>query len=253
MFAIAPRLMPRQRRYGIRGALLALCLWLMPQVATADEPITGAHFLGETRVYAHGVLGDETEYAVLAIDSETTDGQRLRRSFSVAPEHVFEDLEPRLWDLDSDGAPEVVVVLTSVTQGASLAAFTTDGLLARTPFIGRKNRWLAPVAAADLDGDGRVEIAYIDRPHLAKTLRLWRLEQDRLVEITTLSGLTNHRIGDDFIQSGVRDCGSGPELITADATWQSVMATTFDGNQLRSRQIADYTNPDDITTALNCG
>jgi hypothetical protein len=47
-------------------------------------------------------------------------------------------------------------------------------LLAATPHIGSANRWLAPIGAADLDGDGRVEIAYVDRPHLARTLRIWR-------------------------------------------------------------------------------
>lgn len=243
----APRLMPHLWRDGIRGALLTLCLWQMPQAAKADEVITGAHFSGETTAYPHGVLGDRIEYTILTIEGATT------RSFSVAPDHVFEDLEPRLWDVTGDGTSEVVVVLTSVTEGASLAVFNQQGLLARTPFIGRKNRWLAPVAAGDLDGDGRVEITYVDRPHLAKTLRLWRLEGEELVEIATLEGLTNHRIGDAFIQGGLRDCGDGPELITADATWRNIMATRFDGTRLSAQPIASYQGHDSIEAVLNCG
>ena len=35
---------------------------------------------------------------------------------------------------------------------------------------------LAPLGAADLDGDGKIELAYIDRPHLAKILRIWRFD-----------------------------------------------------------------------------
>ncbi len=248
----APRLMSRLWREGIRGALLTLCLWQMPQAAIADEAITGARFLGETTDYPHGVLGDTVEYAVLAIDSEDTDGQRFRRSVSVWPDHVFEDLAPRIWDVTGDGTPEVVVVLTSVTQGASLAIYTLDAMLARTPFIGRKNRWLAPVAAGDLDGDGQIEIAYVDRPHLAKTLRLWRLQGSELVEIANIDGLTNHRIGDAFIQGGLRDCGNGPELITADADWRNIMATRFDGADLTSTAIKPYSGQSSMTDVLDC-
>jgi hypothetical protein len=50
--------------------------------------------------------------------------------------------------------------------------------LASTPWIGQRFRWLAPVAAADLDGDGAMELAYVDRPHLARTLRVWRIAFD---------------------------------------------------------------------------
>ena len=77
-------------------------------------------------------------------------------------------------------------------------------LVAATPNIGQRNRWLAPVAAADLDGDGATEIAYVDRPHLARRLRIWRFEGGSLTEIAALPGLTNHRIGEAFITGGLR-------------------------------------------------
>ncbi len=249
---LAPRLMPRLLRGGIRGAFMTLCLWQMPQLVGAEEIITDARFLGDTTVYAHGVLGDEVEYSVLRIDTEDTNGQRNTRSYSVFPDHVFEDIAPRLWDINDNPGPEVVVILTSLTQGASLAIFTKDGLLAHTPFIGRRNRWLAPIAAGDLDGDGSIEIAYIDRPHLAKTLRIWRLQENALVEVTSLTGLTNHRIGDDHIQSGLRDCGEGPELITADATWQNIMATRLVNARLTSRVLGRYQGRSSISAALGC-
>jgi hypothetical protein len=77
--------------------------------------------------------------------------------------------------------------------------------------IGQRNRWLAPIGAADLDGDGRVEIAYVDRPHLARTLRVWRSRPGgTLTEIATATGLTNHRIGEAFITGGIRDARRGP-------------------------------------------
>ncbi|MHA6346291.1 FG-GAP repeat domain-containing protein [Roseivivax sp. CAU 1761] len=148
---------------------------------------------------------------------------------------VFEDLAPRLWDVDGDGAPEVVVVETALDRGARLAIWGPGGRRAATAFIGRPNRWLAPAGAADLDGDGRVEIAYVDRPHLARILRLVRLEGDRLVEIASRAGLTNHRIGEDAIAGGLRRCGGRPDLVLADAGWRRLMRVGFDGTALTAR------------------
>jgi hypothetical protein len=50
-----------------------------------------------------------------------------------------------------------------------------------------------------LNGDGIIEIAYIDRPHLAKELRVWSFVNGDLRPLPRASGLTNHRIGEDFI------------------------------------------------------
>ena len=76
-------------------------------------------------------------------------------------------------DIDGDGMAEVVVVETDISKGARLSEYSKDGVVATTPYIGQTHRWLAPIGFADFDGDGRIEIAYIDRPHLAKLLRLW--------------------------------------------------------------------------------
>lgn len=170
--------------------------------------------------------------------------------------HVFEDLAPRLWDVTGDGAPEVVVVETDPRRGAQLAVYgLTDGgigKIAATPHIGQPNRWLAPVAAADLDGDGRIEIAYVDRPHLAKTLRVWRYVEGQLVEIASARSLTNHRIGEAVIHGGLRRCGEVPELITANADWSRVMASRLTGTRIEIRNIGPLSNPRDIADALAC-
>jgi hypothetical protein len=49
------------------------------------------------------------------------------------------------------------------------------------------------------------------------------MEGPRLVETARLAGLTNHRIGDDFISGGVRECGQGPELILASRDWTRII------------------------------
>ena len=168
---------------------------------------------------------------------------------------VFEDVEPRLADVTGDGAPEVVVVESHERQGARLSVWGLEAgqprLLASTPFIGTRFRWLAPVGVADLDGDGAVEIAYVDRPHLAKTLRVWRWTGEGLTEVTSLPGVTNHRIGEADIAGGIRDCGTGPEMIVADASWRDLLAVRLDG-ELAQRRIGPHEGRESFAAALSC-
>ena len=52
----------------------------------------------------------------------------------------------------------------------------------------------------------QLKLAYIDRPHLAKTsANLAISERGQLTHMADKSGLTNHKIGEDFISSGGRD------------------------------------------------
>ncbi|WP_247742931.1 VCBS repeat-containing protein [Shimia sp. R9_1] len=228
------------------GSLSLVAILIGAGSATAD--ITSARYTDETTRYAHGVLGDAIEYGALEM---VTDAQKTLRI--TLPEHlVFEDIAPRLVDVDGDGSREVIVVESSQTKGARLAIYDAKGFRVATPHIGTRNRWLAPIGAADLDGDGHVEIAYIDRPHLAKTLRVWRFEDNQLNEIATLTELTNHRIGEDFISGGVRDCGEGVELITADATWRNVVATQLIDARLQTRAIGAFKGPESFEAALAC-
>ena len=211
------------------------------------ETILSADYAAPTDRYAHGILGDAIEWGALDV---TTDAG-VRR-ITLPQDRVFEDTAPRLVDLDNDGTPEVVVVETQVSQGAQLAVYDASGKIAATPHIGRTNRWLAPIGAADLDGDGLIEIAYIDRPHLAKTLRVWRFENGTMAHVADLDGLTNHRIGESDIGGGIRDCGDGPEMITANADWTRVMATTLVAGQLIARELGSHVDRTSFTSALAC-
>ncbi len=244
---------------NLRRASLALAAALGFAGAGAAQEITGAVYDGPTDRYPHGVLGDEIEYDTLTVT--LSDGRRVSARWQ-AP-IVFEDIAPRLADVDGDDRPEVIAVESHEARGARLAIWGLDGqgaLVQRgaTPFIGQRFRWLAPVGAADLDGDGTVEIAYVDRPHLAKNLRIWRVGAEAegpglsLTEVAALPGVTNHRIGWDFIAGGLRDCGDGPELITASGDWSRVLAARLIGGQITSREIAAYTDPQSLSRALSC-
>ncbi|WP_170381541.1 FG-GAP repeat domain-containing protein [Ruegeria atlantica] len=246
MIAKAPHLSVRLWQDRVRGALLALSLWLAGETPAVAETITSARFTEPTTRYAHGVLGDNIEYSALELTVQS-DTLTIR----LPSDRVFEDLAPRLIDIDLDGKLEVIVVESHNRTGAQLSIYDRGGKkIAATPHIGTRFRWLAPIGAADLDGDGYVEIAYIDRPHLAKTLRIWRYRDGDLTEVATLPGLTNHRIGEDFITGGVRDCGTGPELIVVSADWQQIASVSYEDGWT-TRMLSSFTHKA-VKQTLDC-
>jgi len=205
-------------------ALCFACCFATP--AVADVQVSAARYGEPTDRYTHGILGDAIEFGALVMETPAGDVTvRLPQT------HVFEDVAPRLVDLDGDGVNEVLVVETQLTAGARVAIYDGAGAVkAATPYIGRTNRWYAPVGVGDLDGDGLVEVAFIDRPHLAKTLRVWRYDDGAFAEVASLAGVTNHRIGERDIAGGIRDCGNGPEMVVASANWGQLLAVRFDGD-----------------------
>ena len=225
--------------------------------ARADgSGILWAGFSDATTRYDHGILGDAVEAGGLRAMTATQGPCDL--AVILPDSRVFEDAGPRLADLDGDGAAEIVVVETDLARGASLAVY---GLrrghlvkLAATPPIGRTHRWLAPAAIGDLDGDGRVEIAYVDRPHLARILRVVRYEPrgPRLTEVAAAEGHTNHRIGDRQILGGLRLCAGAPEIVTASPDWLRLQATRLDSGRLVTRDIGRNRSPRAVARALVC-
>jgi hypothetical protein len=198
--------------------------------------------------YDHAVLGDAMEWG--GLDLTTASGQVLR--VTLPESRVFEDVTTRLADLDGDGDREGIVVETDIARGAMLAVYDASGRVAATAPFGETHRWLAPAGIADLDGDGRIEIAYVDRPHLARELVVVRLEGAELIELARLAGLTNHRIGDSVIRGGVRDCGSGPDLRLAEPTWTRVMRVVFQNGRLTAQPLGAISGPKGLDAALAC-
>ncbi|NOD45857.1 VCBS repeat-containing protein [Ruegeria sp. HKCCD5849] len=211
-----------------------------------------AKFTEPTTRYAHGVLGDTVEYGALELRVQNTGSNPKTVIVRLPQDRVFEDLTPRLIDIDADGTFEAIVVESQDQQGAQLAIYNASGAkIASTPHIGTRFRWLAPIGAADLDGDGNIEIAYIGRPHLAKTLRIWRYKDNALTQIASIPGLTNHKIGEDFISGGLRTCGERPELIVASADWSRIMSVSYD-NDWTKIDLGPFKGPNSLAQALNC-
>jgi hypothetical protein len=233
----------------MRSAVLGLitCLWAAPVLSD----VVAAKFTAPTERYAHGVLGDAIEYGALEI--QYNDAVTIKTTTITLPQdHVFEDIEPRLADVDGDGSLEIIVVETDARRGAALAIYDQSGKRAETPHIGSPNRWLAPIGIADFNDDGRIDIAYIDRPHLAKTLRVWTFKDNGLTETANIAGLSNHRIGENFISGGVRTCNDTPEMITADAAWKRIIATRFENGNLTKTDIGPFKDKRSFKRALTC-
>lgn len=246
-FKGAPRLPLPPLLCVIRGAALALGLC---HAGAATAEISSARFTDPTTRYPHGVLGDAVEWGALEI--KTTEGQGRTLTYTLPQNLVFEDLAPRLVDVDGTAGAELVVVESHQDKGARLAVWNETGRIAATPFIGRSNRWLAPIGAADLDGDGFVEIAYIDRPHLAKVLRVWRFKDGGVTQIAAASKFSNHQIGWDYILGGIRDCGTGPEMIVATGDWQTLMAVQLKKGALHSKALTPF-SANAMSRAMECG
>lgn len=227
--------------------LLALSALSLPVAANAQQ-IASARYDDPTHRYGHNVLGADSEWGALTLIFSNGTSRR----FVLPDSLVFEDTAPRLHDLDGDGTPEVIVVESSLTQGSRLAVYGPEGRIAATPHIGTKHRWLAPVGAADLDGDGYVEIAYVDRPHLDRILRVWRFRDRGLHHVADRPMLTNHKIGWNFIPGGIRTCEGIPEMIVAMHNWMRVLAVRYRDGTFSSYAVSTLREVRDFDAALTC-
>jgi hypothetical protein len=227
-----------------------------PVKATLSDP---------TERYPHKVLGRIPAFTSLTVTAEVcTDcaAPQITAALTLDAPLVFEDVAPRLWDVTGDGRPEVVVVQSHESLGARLTVWALRDpgqpdaplfrMLAATDFIGTRFRWLAPFGLGDFTGDGQIEIAYVETPHLGKTLRLVGLDGDRLVERAALSGVTNHRIGEESIAGGVRFCDGRSEAVLASADRQRLVAIQWIDGSLVSQDIGPLRHAGDWDAAMIC-
>ncbi len=221
------------------------------EVTQGQGVIRRAWLTGATERYAHGILGDRIEASGVGV--ERADGKFLY--FDLGDDSVFEDRRARLYDLDGDGADEVIVVKSYLNAGAALTVLEADGnsleLAAEAEPIGLSNRWLNPAGAGDFDGDGRVEVAYVETPHIGGTLKLYEYNGRQLTADGAAPGFSNHAIGTrEQDQAAVVDwSGDGiVDLLVPDARRRELRIVTFAGGQFKELERID--NPQQIVTAV---
>lgn len=230
---------------------------LAQRVPVAEGEVVWARYIEPTDRYDHQVFGDAPLWGGLEISVNTCIGCAGFRMadiiFTLPPDRVFEDLEPRAVDLDGDDYREVVVVETDMARGATLAIYDARGKRAATLPVGQTHRWLAPAGIGDFDGDGHVEIAYVDRPHLARELVFLRYRAGVPTELARAPGFTNHRFGEGEILGGVKSCAGGEALILASADLSRVLSVTLAGGRIVSEDLGPLTSDDDLRLAMVCG
>ena len=213
---------------------LTLCALIVPFVAPAGaEQIVSARYADPVERYGHFALGRPHEYA--RVVARTDAGRDVL--LELPTDEVFEDLAPRLVRLTADAQPELLAVVSLRGSGSLLAMIALRSgrleIVARSAPIGTPNRWLNPVGAADLDGDGVAEIAAVTTPHIGGVLRLYQRRGDRLVEMASLSGLSNHIYGAAELGLSAPALIAGRmQLLVPDQQRTSVRAIAFSGGRL---------------------
>lgn len=184
------------------------------RVAKGQNNIVEAWLADPTTRYRHFVLG--SPYEAASIVARLRDGRTLK--LTLPETSVFEDRQPRLADVDGDGRDDIVLVRSYVDRGSALAIVSVADnqlrIVAETPPTGRPHTWINPAGIADFNGDGRLDIAYVQMPHVLGRLRLWTMKSGKLVEIASLPDASNHTAGSreiglaavaDFDGDGVMD------------------------------------------------
>jgi hypothetical protein len=163
---------------------------------SASGDIRQAWYARPTTRYAHGVLGDAIEGGSLIV--ATRNGNR--REFVLPEAQVFEDITPRIHDLDGDGQNEVIAIRSSKTGGAAVVLYgLRDGVLTElgeSTENGRPNRWLNIASIVDGSEGGPATIYAIRTPHIGGRLFSLTYSGGGVSEQNDIaSDVSNHIIG----------------------------------------------------------
>ncbi len=219
------------------------------RVVTGKRDIARAWFAEPSSSYDHGILGEKTDPTALII--ERTDGSRY--TIKLGADAVFEDVEPRLADLDGDGKDEIIVVKSYLARGSALAVIGERKgkyeIVAETPPLGAPHKWLNPAGIADFNHDSRADIAVVRQPHVLGQLELWSYVAGSLRKTAEMPDAGNH-------VSGSRALKMSATADFDDDKTQDLVVPSLDRSRLRflsfvpSHEIASVELPAKAVTNL---
>jgi hypothetical protein len=209
-----------------------------------SQAVAGRHdvawaWLGSpTLRYPHRALGSPTHAGSVHALVRSRAGSWQAVELSLPLHRVYEDLVPRIVDLDRDGSEEIVLVEADVLRGASLVVLgiehTADGPAlverARSAFAGTPFRWLNPVGVADFDADGQLDLALVLTPHIGGALQLLHYRPPSLVLFARALDVSNHRMGavEQDLAVIVQTADHRPTVVVPDMSLRALHALRWD-------------------------
>ena len=221
--------------FDISRRRLAALAWLLALAClpAQAETIAGARYADPVGRYGHFAPGRPHEYARLVA---TTDAGR-ELALALPEDEVFEDVAPRLVRLGGGAPAEILAIVSHRARGSRLALLGLEGgalaIAAQSAPIGTPMRWMNPVGAADLDGDGTAEIGAVVTPHIGGTLVLYRRRGAALAPVASLAGFSNHVYGSaELALSAPFAAAPGMRLLVPDATRTQLRVIALVGGRL---------------------
>ena len=201
-------------------------------IAYGKQDIQAAWLTSPTLRYPHSALGSASHAGSVTV--------QLPSSKTVVYElpihRVFEDLMPRLVDLDKDGKAELILIESDALRGSAVVVLGMRGgalvELARSPHTGSTFRWLNIVGAADFDGDGKLDLAAVLTPHIGGTLTLYHYRPPQLVAYASSMDVSNHLMGSPEQQLAVivQQPKVRPTVIVPDMSLKALHALRWQAN-----------------------
>ena len=201
--------------YGLADCAAGLCAELLTEVHAPETlpagALPGSHVAhGQHRIaqawlaepaqrFAGSTLGGEVAGS-LAVEDMAARSYRLDLNLAEA----FEDRRVRIADLGADGTETMLVIKSSETRGAALAAIelTGEGLLevvAETEPAGMPRGWVNPVGTGDFTGGGEQDIALVRSPDDGGKLQILRYANRAFQTRFTVRNVSNHVPGSDIV------------------------------------------------------
>lgn len=215
---------------------------LLPEqaISISSDSSVWAQFSSPTDKYNHGILGDKIEGQQLVV---AANDQVIE--FELDEDYVFEDIRPRLYDVDGDGDLEIITIRSHIDLGGGIMIYDiTDEAIVEyghVTEIGTRHRWLNIVAIDDLDDDGIVELVWIQTPHIGGILKLAKITRGIITPISEKSQYSNHAIGETNLCLSALTNNDGNKIIYVPSQRRdAIIGFTVDNNELQEVENFDF-------------
>jgi hypothetical protein len=203
------------------------------EIARSLDNSVYAQYAMPTEKYDHGIMGDKIEAEQLVVVADD-----VFYEIKLPNEYVFEDIRPRLYDVDGDNELEFITIRTNLRKGAGIAIYKiVDGQLveySHLPEIGTAHRWLNIVAVNDLDNDGVVELVWIETPHIGGILKVAKIQAGTLQVLTETAQYSNHSIGErNLCLSVLTEQLNKKVFYVPDQSRNKIIGFTFENNDFQ--------------------